>query len=74
MAMYRDVEYPLGILDPMARTFTSGFALPALSTLGQTSGQYGNYFVNGVSPLALLVLTAVLIYGIWSPLTRRDRQ
>jgi len=67
LAMYREVERPLGVLDPVIRTFTAGFALPALSTLAQTSGQYGDFFAHGVSPLALFVLTGAVIFAIWSP-------
>jgi hypothetical protein len=71
LAMYREVEAPLGVFDPVVRTFTAGFALPALSTLGQTSGQYGDFFARGVSPLPLLVLAGAVIYAIWSPRFRR---
>lgn len=71
LAMYREVEKPLGILDPIVRTFAAGFALPALSTLRETSGQYGDFFANGVSPLPLFVGAAAIIYGLWSPRFRR---
>ena len=73
LAMYREVESPLGILDPIIRTFTQGFALPALSTLSRTTGQYGDFFANGVDPLPLFVLTGAVLYGIWSPRLRRER-
>jgi hypothetical protein len=71
LAMYREVEKPLGILDPIVRTVTAGFQLPALSSLGQTTGQYGDFFANGVSPLPLFCLTGALIYALWSPRFRR---
>jgi hypothetical protein len=71
LAMYREVERPLGILDPIVRTFSGGFALPALNTLAQTTGQYGDFFARGVTPLALFVLTGAVIYGLWSPRFRR---
>jgi hypothetical protein len=70
--MYRDVERPLGILDPVVRTFTQGFALPALNTLSLTSGQYGDFFARGVSPLPLFVLAGAILYGIWSPRFRGE--
>ena len=66
-----EVERPLGILDPIVRTFTGGFALPALNTLSQTTGQYGDFFSKGVTPLALFVLAGAVIYGRWSPRLRR---
>lgn len=71
LAMYREVERPLGILDPIVRTFSGGFALPALTTLSQTTGQYGDFFSRGVTPLALFVLTGAVLYGLWSPRFRR---
>ena len=67
LAMYREVEKPLGLLDPVVRTFTAGFELPGLSTLAATSGQYGDFFLHGVSPLPLFCLAGAMIYGIWSP-------
>ncbi len=67
LAMYREVERPLGVFDPVVRTFTSGFALPGLSTLSQTSGQYGDFFAHGVSPIPLFCVTGAIIYAIWSP-------
>jgi hypothetical protein len=71
LAMYREVEKPLGLLDPIVRTFAAGFALPALNTLRETSGQYGDFFANGVSPLPLFVTAGAVIYGLWSPRFRR---
>ena len=67
LAMYREVERPLGVLDPVIRTFTGGFALPLLSTLSETSGQYGDFFAHGVSPLPLFCFTGLVIYAIWAP-------
>jgi hypothetical protein len=71
LAMYRIVERPMGMLDPIARTFSAGFALPALTTLSLTSGQYGDFFTHGVSPLPLFALAAAVICGIWLPKFRR---
>ena len=71
LAMYREVEHPLGILDPIVRTFSGGFALPALTTLSQTTGQYGDFFSKGVTPIALFGLAGAVIYGLWSPRFRR---
>ena len=67
LAMYRDVERGLGVLDPILHVFLGGFQLPALTTLSRMGGQYGEFFPQGVSPLPLFALTAVVLYGVWSP-------
>lgn len=66
MAMYRDVERGLGVLDPVLHVFLGGFQLPVLSTLSRIGGPYGDYVANGVSPLPLFVMVAFILYGIWS--------
>jgi hypothetical protein len=70
MAMYREVEVGLGVMETVLRVFLGGFQLPALITLSRMGGYYGDYFANGVSPLPLLVLTAAVLYGIWLPRSR----
>jgi hypothetical protein len=65
MAMYRNVAGDLGVLDPVARTFTGGFQLPILLTLSRMGGQYGSYWDNGVSPLPMFALLAALLFLIW---------
>jgi hypothetical protein len=72
LAMYRDVERGLGLLEPVLRVFSGGFQLPALTTLSRLAGQYGDYFPTGPSPLPLFALTAVLIWGIWMPNHRQN--
>jgi hypothetical protein len=67
LAMYRDVERGLGILEPIVRVLFGGFQLPALNVLSRMGGQYGDYFAHGVSPLALFAVTAAIIVGIWAP-------
>jgi hypothetical protein len=66
LAMYRDVERGFGVLEPVIRVFTGGFQLPVLTVLSRLEGSVGDYFAHGVSPLPLFVLTAAVIYGIWS--------
>ena len=67
MAMYRDVERGLGLLEPVLRVFTGGFQLPALTVLSRFSGgQYGDYFAGGVSPLPLFALTGALLFVVWA--------
>jgi hypothetical protein len=74
LAMYRDVERGLGILEPIVRVLFGGFQLPALNVLARMGGQYGDYFAHGVSPLPLFALTAALIVGIWAPWSDATRQ
>jgi len=66
LAMHRDVERGLGVLDPVLNVFTSGFKLPVLTTLQNLGGQFGGISVQGVSPLPLFALTAAILYGLWS--------
>lgn len=65
MAMYRDVERGLGLLEPLLHVFFGGFQLPSLTVLSRMGGQYGDYFAHGVSPLPLFALAAALLYGVW---------
>jgi len=67
LAMYRDVDRGLGLLDPILHVLFGGFQLPALTTLSRMGNQYGDFFAKGVSPLPLFVLTAAILYGVWSP-------
>jgi hypothetical protein len=74
LAMYRDVERGLGLLEPILRVLSGGFQLPALSVLARMGGQYGDYFAQGVSPLPLFALTSAIIFGIWTPWLDRGRE
>jgi len=65
MAMYRDVERGLGVLDPIIHVFTGGFQLPVLTVLSRMT-QYAEYTGAGVSPLPILALAAAAIYGFWA--------
>ena len=67
LAMTRDVERHFGVLDPILRVFIGGFQLPALNTLSQLGSQFGEFLQNGVSPLPLFAIAAVVLYGVWSP-------
>jgi hypothetical protein len=71
MAMYRDVERGLGVLDPLLHVFIGGFQLPALTVLSRMGGQYGDYAASGVSPLPILAVVAAVVCCIWSG--SRDR-
>lgn len=66
LTMYREVEQPLGVLDPVVRTLVGGLQLPALRTLERMEeGAYGGFADYGTSPIPLLLLAAAVIYGIW---------
>jgi len=65
LAMYRDVERGLGLLEPVLHVLFGGFQLPVLTTLSRMGGTYGDYFEHGVSPLPLFLLTGALLYGLW---------
>ena len=66
LAMYRDVESDLGLLNPILHVLLGGFRLPALTTLSNMAGQYGDFFKNGASPLPLFALAAAILYAIWT--------
>lgn len=65
MAMYRDVERGLGLLEPVLHVFAGGFQLPLLSNLSRMSGQYGDYTAGGASPLPIFALTGAVLWGLW---------
>ena len=67
LAMIREVERDLGVLDPILRVFLGGFQLPVFTTLSRLSGQYGDFFPDGLSPFPLFALTGIILYGVWSP-------
>jgi hypothetical protein len=65
LAMHRDVESGLGLLNPILHVFIGGFELPALTTISNLS-QFGDFLRSGtVSPLPLFVLTAAMLFAIW---------
>ena len=64
LAMYRDVERGLGVLEPIVNVLLNGFQLPLLTTLSRIGGSDSSY--SG-SPLPLFVLTGILLYGLWAP-------
>lgn len=67
LAMYREVERPLGVLDPVARTLVGGLDLPVLDTLERLGGAYGGFASQGTSPIPLFLLAGALIWFLWSP-------
>jgi hypothetical protein len=73
LAMYRDVERGLGLLDPVLHVLFGGFTLPILSVLSRMGSQYGDYFAHGVSPLPVFAVAAALLFGLWWPRLWRAR-
>jgi len=66
LAMHRDVERGLGVLDPMLHVLTGGFRLPLLTVLSRI-GSGAEFLAQGVSPLPLFVLTGAVLYVLWRP-------
>jgi glycosyltransferase involved in cell wall biosynthesis len=66
LAMHRDVERGLGVLDPILQIFLGGFKLPVLTTLSNMGGQYGEFFSKGTSPLPFFFFAAAILYAIWA--------
>jgi hypothetical protein len=71
MAMNREVWRPLGVLDPVFRVLTSGFQLPALTTLSRME-MFRNWVPETVSALPIFALTGAVLWVIWSG-ARRNR-
>jgi hypothetical protein len=72
LAMHRDVERGMGILDPIASVFLGGFQLPALTAISRMQA-YREFFPYGPSPLPLFVLTTAILYGVWSISSRQSK-
>jgi hypothetical protein len=71
MAMYRDVERGLGLIEPIIHVAVGGFQLPLLTVLSRMGTQYGDYVRNGVSPLFLFSVAGAVIFVIWAGGPRR---
>lgn len=65
MAMYRDVERGLGVLETVLQIFAGGPQLPLMVVLSRMGGTYGNYFSRGANPAPIFLLAAVILYGVW---------
>lgn len=73
LAMYREVERPLGALDPLVRTMVEGLQLPALEALERTGGAYGGLGAGGTSALVPMLVAGALIAVIWLAPGVRER-
>lgn len=67
LAMYRDVERGMGILDPIVNVFTSGFKLPVLTLLSRIDGPWREHVADGVTALPILLLLGLILFGVWYP-------
>lgn len=70
LAMVREVERALGVLDPVVRTLAGGFMLPVLHTLSLMQ-EFAPLVGRQLSPLPLFVLASAILYGIWAIPWRR---
>lgn len=72
LAMYREVERPLGVLDPVVSALVNGFELPVLATLERTGGAYGDLGAAGTSPLPLFAFAAAVVACVWIKRSARE--
>lgn len=72
LSMYREVERPLGVLDPVVRSLVEGPQLPVLEALGRTGGVYGGLGAGGTSALGPMAVAAAVIAVLWLTGRRRD--
>ncbi len=61
LAMYRDVEFGLGVMEPLIRITLGGFQLPWLSTLKRM-----DYFQDRPLVLPVFLVCGIAIWGIWA--------
>ena len=67
MAMHRDIERGLGVLDPVLEILFGGLRLPILTRLSRIEGLFSEGYIFGPSPLPLFVLAAAILLVIWTP-------
>jgi len=65
LSMYREVERPLGVLDPVVRALIEGPQLPALEAIARTEGAYGGLGAHGTSALGPMAVAAAMITILW---------
>jgi hypothetical protein len=65
--MYREVERPLGVFDPLVRLLVEGPELPVLAALERTGGAYVGFGADGTSPVGLFIACLAVIAVIWWP-------
>ncbi len=65
LAMYRDVESGLGLLNPILSVLRGGLELPIHTVISRMGDTYGSFLPKIASPLPLFVLTAIILYCMW---------
>lgn len=69
LAMYRDVEHGLGVLEPVVRVTFEGFRFPWLTTLKNMG-----YFPDHTSAAPLLLLVGTVLWVLWNvPTSKVER-
>lgn len=71
LAMHREVESSLGMLEPLLSVFHGGLQLPVLTVLSRMGDTYGSFFAGSVSAVPAFLLLGLLVFGIWYPFGRR---
>jgi hypothetical protein len=61
LAMYRDVEQGLGVLEAIFHVTFEGLSLPWLTTVAKMG-----YFPQGVSPIPLLLVAGTILWILWN--------
>ncbi len=61
LAMYRDVELGLGVLEPVKHITLEGFRLPWMTTLGRMG-----FIPDGTSVIPLFVVIGAIIWTMWN--------
>jgi hypothetical protein len=72
LAMHRDVERGLGVLDPIISVFAGGFKLPVLTLMERMDGPWREHVADGVTALPVFLLLGLVIAGIWYPFGKRS--
>jgi hypothetical protein len=68
LAMYRDVEQGLGVLESVIHVTFEGFRLPWMKTLGAMG-----YLGDHVTATPLLVLFGAFVWVLWRPMREAER-
>jgi len=65
LAMHRDVERGLGVLEAIVRVTIGGLELPWLTTMKRMSGAFSDYIGPATSPAPVLIAAGLVISLMW---------
>jgi len=65
LAMFREVELGLGVLQPVAEIFLGGPQLPTVTVMSRMQA-YQRFVDPVLSPILLFLLVGAIIWGIWT--------